>query len=96
MADSDKSSQSPESPCPVTSGDGDAGPQPSVDRIDRQQEPPADGRSAETRVTNESSELRKERLRRIREDVSSGRYDVDEFLKQALKNLLKRISSNTE
>ena len=47
-------------------------------------------------VRNEPAESRKARLCRIREDLRNGRYDEDEFLQQALKNLLKHISSNTE
>ncbi|MEO2030782.1 MAG: hypothetical protein ABGZ35_01725 [Planctomycetaceae bacterium] len=49
-----------------------------------------------TPVSNESSESREDRLRRIRQDVDDGKYDSDELLEQALEILLKRISSSTE
>ena len=96
MADSDKSSQSPESPCSPNCSAGDTGSQASADKNDHQQDPSDDGRSADMLVRNEPAESRKARLCRIREDLRNGRYDEDEFLQQALKNLLKHISSNTE
>lgn len=67
-----------------------------VDKGDNRETPPASGLFVGTPVSNESSESREDRLRRIRQDVDNGKYDSDELLEQALETLLKRLSNGSE
>jgi hypothetical protein len=91
---SDRPPQNPQMPQRSTSGDCSShfGVHSRSDR----ETPSANGVFVGTPVSNESSESREDRLRRIRQDVDDGKYDSDELLEQALEILLKRISSSTE